>query len=230
MQNFDYTGKDNLDVMSFAKNYNNFLVSLVNTHAPQSGDILDFGAGTGFFAERLAKDARSVLCVEPDAQQIEEIANKGFKTFSDTNELADACIDFAYSLNVLEHIEDDVEAMREIYRVLKPGQCCVIYVPAMPSLYSSMDEKVQHFRRYTKNELSSKLSKTGFELIECRYADILGVFATWAYKLFGSKSGDVSVSGLVAYDRFAFPLSKTMDIVTQRVAGKNVFAVARKPC
>lgn len=229
MQNFDYTGKDNLDIMSYAINYNEFLTSLIEKNAPETGSLLDFGAGTGFFAQRVSREGRNVLCIEPDEQQAAEIGKKGFETFIQSADLADQAVDFAYSLNVLEHIEDDIAAIEEIYRVLKPGSFCVIYVPAMPILYSSMDEKVKHFRRYTKAELRHKLSGAGFDVHTCRYADFLGVFATLAYKLIGSKSGDVSLSGLVAYDRFAFPISKAIDTFTHRVAGKNVLAVARKP-
>tara|TARA_B100000519_G_scaffold201437_1_gene216968 strand:+ start:1398 stop:2090 length:693 start_codon:yes stop_codon:yes gene_type:complete len=229
MQNFDYTGKDNLDVMSFAKNYNNFLTTLVENHAPDDGILLDFGAGTGFFAERVSRKERKLLCIEPDKHQADEVRKKGFDAFASCKELSDETVDFSYSLNVLEHIEDDCQAIREIYRVLKPGSLLVVYVPAMPCLYSSMDEKVQHFRRYTRKELSNKLTSEGFDILACKYADILGVPATIAYKLVGSKSGDVSLRGLVAYDRFAFPLSNTLDAITHRLAGKNVFAVARKP-
>ncbi|MBO6773500.1 MULTISPECIES: class I SAM-dependent methyltransferase [unclassified Thalassospira] len=229
MQNFDYTGKDNLDIMSFANNYNNFLTELVESHAPKTGTLLDFGAGTGFFANRVAGTGRKLVCVEPDTLQADEIRTKGFDAFASSGDLADQSVDFSYSLNVLEHIEDDSAAMREIFRVLKPGSFCVIYVPAMPCLYSSMDEKVQHFRRYTRKELSGKLSNAGFDVMNCRYADILGVPATLAYKVIGSKSGDVSLKGLIAYDRVAFPVSKALDTITHRIAGKNVLAVARKP-
>jgi SAM-dependent methyltransferase len=229
MQSFDYTGKDNLDIMSFAKNYNDFLTALVEAHAPDEGTLLDFGAGTGFFANRLSGKRRKLLCVEPDDHQAEEIRMRGFEALASSDGLSDQTVDFCYSLNVLEHIEDDREAVREIYRVLKPGCFCVIYVPAMPCLYSSMDEKVHHFRRYTRKELISKLTSEGFDVLSCKYADILGVAATLAYKAIGSKSGDISLRGLVAYDRFAFPLSKALDSLTHRVAGKNVLAVARKP-
>ncbi|WP_417837369.1 class I SAM-dependent methyltransferase [Thalassospira tepidiphila] len=229
MKNFDYTGKDNLDIMSFAKNYNKYLTKLVEAHAPDGGTFLDFGAGTGFFAERVSNQKRKLLCVEPDDDQADEIRKKGFRAVINCEELIDRAADFSYSLNVLEHIEDDCKAMREIYRVLKPGSFFVVYVPAMPCLYSSMDEKVKHFRRYTRRELTSKLKSEGFDVVSCRYADILGVPATLAYKLVGSKSGDVSLRGLVAYDRYAFPLSKVLDTLTHRIAGKNVLAVARKP-
>lgn len=229
MQSFDYTGKDNLDIMSFAVNYNEFLTSLIEKNAPETGCLMDFGAGTGFFAQRISREGRNILCVEPDRQQAAEIGTKGFNAFSSSSELNDQVIDFAYSLNVLEHIEDDAGAIREIYRVLKPGSSCFIYVPAMPILYSAMDEKVKHFRRYTQRELRNKLSNAGFHVLACEYADFLGVLATLVYKLVGSKTGDVSQSGLIAYDRFAFPISKAIDTFTHRVAGKNVLAVARKP-
>lgn len=164
MQSFDYTGKDNLDIMSFAVNYNEFLTSLIEKNAPETGCLMDFGAGTGFFAQRISRKGRNILCVEPDRQQAAEIGTKGFNAFSSSSELNDQVIDFAYSLNVLEHIEDDAGAIREIYRVLKPGSSCFIYVPAMPILYSAMDEKVKHFGATRKESFG-----TNFQVLDSMY-------------------------------------------------------------
>lgn len=76
----------------------------------------------------------------------------------------DNTIDFIFSLNVLEHIEDDVQTMKECYRILKPGGCCLFVVPRGDKLYDYFDEMLFHKRRYAKGELSSKCRSVGFQV------------------------------------------------------------------
>jgi SAM-dependent methyltransferase len=229
MSDVEYTGSDNLDIMRLAKNYNSFLMSLISKYAPRSGTLIDFGAGSGTYASMIPTEQRSLICVEPDAHLRKRLEDKRLETRKDITELPDKSADFVYTFNVLEHIEDDLESFHQIYRIMKKGSLCLVYVPAMPFLYSSMDEKVCHFRRYTRKEMAQKSQEAGFEIISNKYTDSLGVPATLAYKLFGSKDGDISLKGLVAYDRFAFPVSLLLDKFTHLFAGKNVCAVLRKP-
>lgn len=82
---------------------------------------------------------------------------------------ADGTFDFVFALEVLEHIEDDVEAMREIRRILKPDGFLVATVPAFMSLWGYHDEKYGHVRRYTKSELTGKGRQAGFEVQRSTY-------------------------------------------------------------
>ncbi len=77
------------------------------------------------------------------------------------------------TLNVLEHIEDDVEALRQIYRILKPGGAAIIEVPAGPKLYDIYDELLMHHRRYSLSGLADKAKSVGFR-VTC--ASHLGAF------------------------------------------------------
>ena len=229
MKSFEYSGIDNLDVMSLAQNYNNFLLGLISKFASKSGSIVDFGAGSGTYAKEVAKTTKNLICIEPDSKLQSTLNQAGLQTFSDISEIKTAEIDFVYSFNVLEHIENDIESLSEIFRILKPGSRCLIYVPAMQFLYSAMDTKVGHFRRYSLNEMKKKASQVGFEIDVSRYADSIGVLATLAYKIIGDKSGGISPKSLVTYDRFIFPISKALDQITYPVCGKNLFVVLRKP-
>lgn len=78
--------------------------------------------------------------------------------------LPDADLDAVVAFDVLEHIEDDDSATREIFRVLKPGGTFLVAVPADPKLWSEHDVAVSHVRRYTRPELVSVLSRNGFEI------------------------------------------------------------------
>lgn len=224
---FSYTGTSNLEAMAEAVRYNAFLVDSVAAAMPATGAILDFGAGIGTFASALVARGREVQAVEPDDGQRRQLESSGVVAFVSTAEIADEAFDGAYSLNVLEHIEDDVAALRELHRVLRPDGRLVIYVPAMPWLFTSMDVLVGHVRRYRRSELIDRIASVGFDILDARYVDSIGVVATLAYRLFGSRSGRLSPRSVAIYDRLVFPLSRLADRLLGRIVGKNLLVVAR---
>lgn len=223
-----YTGSDNLEVMAAAVNYNNFLLALILDHMRPRIKVLDIGAGIGTFAKRINSEGYDVLCFEPDPKQSEIIKLKGLPVVRSLDEIETASLDFIYSLNVLEHIEDDLGALRHWYSLLKPGGRMLIYVPAFQLLYSSMDKKVGHFRRYKKNELIEKSKIAGFNIVCAKYADSIGFFSSIAYKFSNSGSGDINLRALIFYDRFLFPLSRIFDFFMSPVVGKNVFLIVER--
>ena len=101
-----------------------------------------------------------------------------------------------------------------------------MYAPAFPFLHSSMDRRAGHCRRYTKSILTARINRAGLQVVDCHYADSLGVLATLVYKACGSRNGDISIRALRAYDTFVFPFSRFADRRVERFAGKNVFALA----
>jgi SAM-dependent methyltransferase len=222
----DYTGRENLEAMKLAVNYNNFLLSLVLSQARQSESIVDLGAGLGAFAVQLRTRGFEVVCVEPDAVQAGRIAALGLPVARSLADLADGTIDLLYSLNVLEHVEDDGAILRECLAKLRIGGRILVYVPALPLLYSSMDRLVGHHRRYLRSQLEQRVSEAGFELLECRYADCAGILASLAFKALGRRDGSVGLRSLRAYDKYVFPLSRAGDRVFGRLGGKNLYVLA----
>ena len=77
--------------------------------------------------------------------------------------MPDASFNYIYTLNVLEHIEDDAAALRSLHAKLTDGGKLLIYVPAFPVLYTSMDAKVGHVRRYTRDTLMTRVTAAGFQ-------------------------------------------------------------------
>lgn len=220
-----YTGTDNLEVMSLAENYNSFLERLITQHAKKTDKILDFGAGIGTFAKRLHVNGFDVSCLETDPDQANLITAYGIPTSTAISNIPDNSYDYIYSLNVLEHIEDDHSVMKELSRILKPSGTMLIYLPAMDILFSSMDRKVGHYRRYSRKTLSNLAIKTGLTINKCAYADSLGFLATLIYKLSNNTKGDLNKSSLIFYDRFVFPASRLLDSIFSRMLGKNIYAV-----
>ena len=191
--------------------------------------VLDFGAGTGTLAEVWQKEIGvTPVCIEIDPQLIQVLRAKGFKTYSEFDEII-VRPNLIYTSNVLEHIENDIEALKELRDVISPGGSFGIYVPALPFLFSDLDRKVGHFRRYRKNELVDKVSAAGFIVDACFYNDSLGVLAALLVKLLGFKSaaGLGSRKSFIFYDRFIYPVSRILDqILLSKIVGKNLFLFA----
>lgn len=223
-----YSGIDNLEIMRDARNYNAFLISQVSHASRGARSALDFGAGLGAFALPLRASGQAVDTVETDPDLKSELRGHGFTVFSNTKDLPNDKYDFIYSLNVLEHIEDDRAVIDEFYRLLAPGGCIYIYLPAFNMLWSSMDEKVGHFRRYGRRDLEEKIKSSGFKIEKCIYADFMGFLATIAFKVIGNKRGDLNRKSIRIFDRFIFPFNMILDPIFGRVMGKNIHVVARK--
>jgi len=234
--NFSYSGiEELLDTEEGLENYNNDVVLKlakglgISKEISSSEDFAEFGAGTGSLAEVWQiKFGLRPLCIEIDPTLIKILQSKGFTTFSSITSISKA-LSFVYTSNVLEHIDNDVEALNEIRRKIKPGGKLAIYVPALPFLYSGLDEKVGHYRRYTKKELVKKVSEAGFTIKDCYYNDSLGILATLTVKVLGykNKAGLGSQKSFILYDKVVYPISKILDrLIFRKVIGKNLFLFA----
>jgi SAM-dependent methyltransferase len=223
-----YLGVDNLEVMEEALNYNAFLRSLVTARARPTDEILDFGAGSGVLAHPLAAAGYHIRCVEPDNGLRARLQTGGLEAHAIIQAVPTESLDLIYTVNVLEHIPDDAGAVTALRARLKPGGRLITYVPAFPILYSSMDRKVGHIRRYRRAALADLLRRTGLRVEHIAYQDSLGFAATLMFKLFGNECGTINRRALLAYDQYVFPLSRRLDRYVDRWFGKNLFAVARR--
>jgi SAM-dependent methyltransferase len=224
-----YSGVDNLDVMMEAKNYNRHLVQLITSYAKSTRSLVDFGAGSGTFARAISEQGYEVVCVEPDSYLRKKLTSEGLTVHSDIAELPKMASDFIYTLNVLEHIENDHQALLQLFATLRPGGRLLVYVPAFAILYTSMDRKVGHYRRYSRHSLVGALHQAGFQIDDARYVDCMGFLATLLYRLTDNKEGDINLSALKLYDRLAFPVSRALDRSFSKWFGKNLLVYARRP-
>ena len=209
-----YTNKDALfDGESNLPRYNQsiaqeFVKFFLSGHAKQNflkeeREVLDFGAGSGSLAEILQdQHGFTPICIEIDPEFQALLQEKSFICYNSLNNLKKK-YRLVYSSNVLEHIEDDTVAIRELCRAMTPGGQIGVYVHAMPFLYSSLDRQAGHFRRYKKVELVKKFQESGFKIDQCFYNDCLGVPASIALKIFGYRNriGLGSSRSLAIYDK-----------------------------
>ena len=129
-------GGENLEVMAEARNYNQFLCDLVRRFSNDADNVVDFGAGIGTFSGCLGLPMQDVHCVETEPASREAIVRKGFNAYSDISELPQGSISYVFSLNVLEHVEDDAGALDDLFGVLESGGRLFVYVPAFSVLFS----------------------------------------------------------------------------------------------
>lgn len=222
------SGSANLEFMKHAVNYNTHLTNLLSRHLSAESSILDFGAGTGEFALRLVEKGFNVSVLEIEPTLAANLKELGLPTVAAPLQTSTSIFSHIYSLNVLEHIEDDMEAVKTISSKLLSNGTLILYLPAFSILFSEMDKKVSHYRRYNKKSLRQLLLDGGFEVETIHYVDFLGFFATIAYKLTPNRDGSISIPAIRFYDKFVFPLNAVMDRIFNRYCGKNLFAVAHK--
>jgi len=193
--------------------------------------VLEFGAGTGTLCEIFKEEFRiSPDCVEIDDRLRGVLKSKGFNVFSNLK-ATNRQYSWIYTSNVLEHIEDDLLALKNLSDQLEVNGRIAIYVPALPILFSGLDRSVGHFRRYEKQELIHKVQYSGLKVESCVYHDFLGVFASLGLKVLGykNKAGLGSKKSFLIYDQLVYPVSKFLDSLgMQKVIGKNLFLIAIK--
>lgn len=229
MEKFVYTGKEELDAMESMVNYNRSVSKHIKNYLKgDENNILDFGAGIGTIANYFAKE--KIICLEIDDQQREIISKRGFNTISSLDQIPDGSLDFVYSSNVLEHVFDDLQVVKDIYKKMRSGACIVLYLPAFQVLFSKMDERVGHFRRYNKKSVKMLFDHAGITVNDIFFSDSLGFFATILFKIIGDKKeGKTSMATLLFYDRFLYPISKLLDFIGFKFfLGKNILIAGRK--
>ena len=140
--------------------------------------ILDAGCGTGGLLSRITRGHRTIgLDFSPHALRLAQERGLPRLVRASVEEvpLRGACVDAIVSLDVLYHaaVRDDEGALRELYRVLRPGGRLILNLPAFPSLRSSHDAAIHTARRYRRAPLERMLRRSGFEVDRITYWNTL---------------------------------------------------------
>lgn len=166
---------------------------ILSLHVPKGSSVLDVGCGTGGFASSLLGDYE-VYGTDTSPLALEYSRKRGVKnlflgTLSDLRENGAPKATAATMLDVLEHIDDSMSALSDLYAILPKGGVLVITVPAYQSLWSQHDLIHKHFRRYTKKTLNAALRQTGFTIDYSTYFNTLLFLPAWLKRLVDKLTG-----------------------------------------
>ena len=169
-----YNELANLEGGNFWFNARNRLICwIAMRHLPLKAEYLEIGCGTGFVLQMLRKQFPDwkIQATEAHAEGLAFArARVGIDVvFSQMDARAIPFrdeFDVIGAFDVIEHIKEDEKVLNEIYAALKPKGFFLLSVPQHMFLWSRYDEVGCHFRRYSLTELTSKLQKAGFGIVE----------------------------------------------------------------
>ncbi len=134
--------------------------------------VLDVGAGSGTFSNRLAARGFEVTSTDVTDEALEVLRTRvsGRVARGDATALPfpAASFDALVLGEVLEHLEDDLAALAEAARVLRRRGVLAVTVPRNPAWFSGSDVWAGHVRRYTRAELESRVTRAGFQVVVCK--------------------------------------------------------------
>ena len=223
---------ETLSGMERAVRYNAWLLE---RSAPYLGrDVVDVGAGSGTFVDRIADGTRRVVAVEPEVEFHPELRRR-FAARDDirleqleAEALAAAypgSFDTAICFNVVEHIADDHGAVAAIAAALKPGGYLLLLVPAHPFLFGELDRALAHERRYRRAGVRRLLEGAGLGVVELRHVNPVGALG-WLVAGRVLRRDRIPQAPLLAFDR-AVPLVRRLDRL-EAPFGLSLWAVARR--
>jgi len=226
-----------LDVIQGSHQYNQWICSILNPHL--SGVVLDIGSGLGNIASLfVGSHIQEVILSESDQDTFVELVKepfslKKFRTLILDISQKDAVkffngdrINTITCVNVLEHIKDDIGALKNMREILKLRGKVVIFVPALMGIYGTLDTAQGHFRRYTHKTLRERMQLAGFEVMTWRYMNIFGIL-TWfiAGKVLRQKTFSKKTCGCL--DK-AVPLLRRMEESLRLPFGQSLLMAGRK--
>ena len=221
-----------LEDLTEAVNYRNWQADLALPHLGQ--DPLEIGSGNGDFAATLADKNVHITASEAEETRLHALYDRfASEPLVDVRRLAVPITETAehtavLAFNVLEHIPDDVEALRSFAALLQTGGRVVIFVPAFEVAMSRFDRIIGHQRRYTSHSLERAMTAAGLQVRTLHYVNAIGL-PTWILGMrllrLTPRSGPI----LDAWDRYMIPAMRRVETMRTLPFGQSVFAVGEKP-
>jgi len=214
------------------RRYRAYQLELIAPHCGRS--VLEVGAGLGDFAAQFEELDRLVVTdVDPGA--VAAMAQR----FADRPEVEARRLDLddpatleigtpvsaVVAINVLEHIEEDADALRRLAGLVEPGGRMVMFVPGYQQLYGEFDRAVGHVRRYTPATLASAFDRAGLRPVDVRPVNLLGGVAWWATVRRGGV-GTPNPRLVRTYDRWVVPTTRFLERRFRPPFGQSVLGVA----
>src|SRR6266550_4016879 len=166
-------GAETLDALSGAPRFNRWMADTIRPYVGER--VLEIGAGIGNLTRALVPRRKRYVATDIDSEHLARLATRfqhrpnmlirycNLSRPSDFTDLSES-MDSVICLNVLEHVEDDMQGLHNIHSVLKPGGRAIILVPHGQEIFGTLDVALGHFRRYSHAELKGKMEQVGFRV------------------------------------------------------------------
>ncbi|HKW99135.1 MAG TPA: glycosyltransferase [Bryobacteraceae bacterium] len=167
------SGPDILHALSKAPRFNRWMGETIR---PFIGErVLEIGAGIGNLTRVLIPRVKCYVAADIDAEHMARLTTRfqhrhnlhvchcDLANPADFAELAGS-MDTVVCLNVLEHIEDDIQGLRNIHTALQKDGRAIVLVPHGQEIYGTLDKALGHYRRYSHQELQQKMEQVGFRV------------------------------------------------------------------
>ena len=211
-------------------------------HKSENFTMLDVGCGSGWLQKDFeTKFDCKTFGIDTSPQAVKHSKANGLKhnTFYSGKKIPfkDNSFDLVCSIDVLEHVKDDLYLLNEINRVMKRKSVFIGIVPARNELLSTRDKRLMHFRRYEKEHLQTIVSNSGLQKLSCRYIDFLLYFPLKLSCLLAKKAQDLPDIKLetgetnVIFNRLLYTWEKIENRISTNISlplGVSLLIVAKK--
>lgn len=222
--------------MAKAVNYRRWQFSQVSPYV--RGKVLEIGGGIGNFTVDLAGVAESVVSIEPNQYCFGQLTERtrALRNVTALNVTAEALLanlppgylaDSLVCMNVLEHIQDDRASVQTFARLLRPGGTMAILVPAVPGAFGEIDQRLGHYRRYSRKGLAALIAAAGFEVTKIRYFNFVGLWAWW-WNARCARRSNQSDAQIRFFDTYFVPVLSRMESVLPVPIGQSLLVVGTK--
>lgn len=139
--------------------------------------------------------------------------------------LKDLQLDSVFSTNLLEHVKDDVDVLRQMSKIVAPGGAVVNLVPAFRKLYGPVDRAIGHYRRYERRELEVKYEAAGLRVERLKFFNLAG-YLSWAWLAHVQKTERASRGQFRSFNAVV-PLLALFERLIPPFAGSSLICVGR---
>jgi len=226
-----------LEVLGSAENFIEWAYSKYKSHI--QGNILEISSGIGTYSKKIISDNpnSSITLTEYSQDDVKKLKEE-FETDrikckkidmnvkEDYQALGYDKFDTIICSNVLEHVEKDQFALEQCFSILKKKGKLILIIPQNPNLFSEQDKELGHFRRYTREEIIIKSQNAGYELLNIRNFNALGVLGWKLNKK--SKQTKNNPKMITIFNNLIPILKKIDDSFTSKIFGLSLIVILEK--